>query len=145
MKGMSPIVRNISALIAPFVMLYGIYVSCTGHLAPGGGFTGGLILAGGVIMLVLAFGVGRAREAEQEGRCHVLDGAGALAFALIALLGLFGGAFFLNWLPAGKVHNFLSGGIILPSNIAIGLKVGAGLVGIFLALVLASRRIMPKE
>ena len=41
----------------------------------------------------------------------------------------------------GKPLELLSGGIILPANIAIGIKVGAGLVAIFLALG-ASRFVM---
>lgn len=145
MKGMSPIVRNVASLIGGFVMLYGAYVCCTGHLAPGGGFAGGVIIMAGVVMMVLAFGGERAHELMAENRCHVADGSGALAFAVIALIGLLFGTFFKNFLPPGKVHRFFSGGTILVSNIAIGLKVAAGLVGIFLALVLATRKAMPKE
>jgi multisubunit Na+/H+ antiporter MnhB subunit len=145
MKGMTPIVRNIASLLSGFVMLYGLYVVSTGHLAPGGGFAGGVIIMAGVVMLVLAFGGDRARELMAQSRCHVLDGSGALAFAVVALFGLFVGGFFRNFLPRGQVHKFLSGGTILPSNLAIALKVAAGLVGIFLALVLATRHAMPKE
>jgi multicomponent Na+:H+ antiporter subunit B len=145
MKGMSLICRNIVGLIAGMVTLYGVYVVSTGHLAPGGGFAGGVILMSGVVMVVLAFGGDRARELAAEGRCHVLDGLGALAFAGIALLGFLAGGFFVNFLPKGTVHQYLSSGTILPINLAIGLKVGAGLVGIFLALILASRRARPEE
>jgi multisubunit Na+/H+ antiporter MnhB subunit len=145
MKGMTPIVRNVTGLIAGFVMLYGVYVSCTGHLAPGGGFAGGVIIMAGAVMVVLAFGGERANELLAENRCHVLDGSGAFAFALVALLGFFAGGFFVNFLPPGRAHEFLSGGTILASNLAIGLKVAAGLIGIFLALVLATRRSMLEE
>lgn len=142
MKGMTLIVRNVVGLISGFVMLYGVYVICTGHLAPGGGFAGGIIIMGGVVMLVLAFGGERAGYLTSEGRCGVLDGAGALAFALVALFGFAAGGFFVNFLPTGRVHNFLSGGTILASNIAIGLKVAAGLVGIFTAIILGRRETM---
>ena len=145
MKGMTPIVRNVAGLVSGFVMLYGLYVVCTGPLAPGGGFAGGVIMMAGAVMLMLAFGGDRARELMAQNRCHVLDGFGALAFALIALFGIFLGGFFKNFLPQGKVHELFSGGTILVSNIAIGLKVAAGLVGIFLALVLATRQPMPRE
>jgi multicomponent Na+:H+ antiporter subunit B len=145
MKGMTPIVRNVSGLLSGFVMLYGMYVVCTGHLSPGGGFAGGVILMSGVVMLVLAYGGDRAREVLAHNRCHVLDGLGALAFAVLALLGLFLGGFFKNFLPLGQVQHLLSGGIILPANLAIALKVAAGLVGVFLALVLATRQAMPRE
>ena len=142
---MTLIVRNVAGLISGFVMLYGLYVVSTGHLAPGGGFAGGVIIMAGVVMLILAYGGDRARELMAENRCHVLDGSGALVFALVALFGIWLGGFFVNFLPHGEVHKFLSGGTILLSNLAIGLKVAAGLVGIFLALVLATRQAMPKE
>jgi len=144
-KGMTPVVQNVSRLVAGFVILYAVYVVCTGHLAPGGGFAGGVILMAGVVMLVLAFGGDRARELMAENRCHVLDGSGALVFVLVALFGFFAGGFFKNFLDRGTAHEFLSGGTIMVCNLAIGLKVAAGLVGIFLALVLASRQAMPKE
>jgi len=142
MKGMTQIVRNVVGLLSGFVMIYGVYVVTTGHLAPGGGFAGGVIIMGGVVMLILAFGADRKKEPSIKGRCHVLDGFGALAFAAVAIIGLFVGGFFVNFLPAGKVHEFLSGGTILPANIAIALKVSAGLVGIFLALVVGCRQTM---
>jgi len=145
MRGMTPIVRNVTALISPFVILYGVYVVCTGHLSPGGGFAGGVILMGGVALLVMAFGGARSRELKAASRCHVFDGLGALGFAAVALLGFGWGGFFVNFLPAGRVHDFLSGGTILVSNIAIGLKVAAGLTGIFLALVLGCRQAMFKN
>ncbi len=145
MKGMTLIVRNVAGLISGFVMMYGLYVVATGHLAPGGGFAGGVIIMAGVVMLVLAFGGDRAKALLDEKRCHVIDASGALVFAVVALLGLFLGGFFKNFLPVGKVHEFFSGGTILISNVAIGVKVAAGLVGIFLALIVATRQVMPKE
>ena len=147
MKGMSSIVRNIAGLLGGFVMLYGLYVMATGHLAPGGGFTGGVIIMAGVVMLLLAFGGDRARELLEEQHCHMLEGLGAFAFLAVALLGFFvvGGGFFRNFLPRGKVHDFFSGGTILITNAAIALKVAAGLIGIFLALVLGCRAAMFKK
>jgi len=145
MKGMTPIVKNVTKLIAGFVALFGLYVVVTGHLSPGGGFAGGVILMGAAVLLILAFGSNRPEEREAEGDCHVAEGLGALGFLAVALLGLFAGGFFVNFLGTGNVHDFLSGGSILLSNLAIGLKVGAGLTGIFLALVLAARRGIPKD
>jgi len=145
MKGMSPIVKNTASVVTAFVMMYGIYVTVTGHITPGGGFAGGVIIMAGVVLLVLSHGGDPLRELTAEGECHVLEGVGAMAFLLVAVIGLFGGAFFANWLGTGKPMELLSGGTILISNLAIGLKVAAGLTGIFLALVLAIRAAMPKE
>ncbi len=145
MKGMSPIVRSIVGLIAGFVMLYGLYVVSTGHLGPGGGFAGGVIIMAGTVMLILAFGGDKARELMEERRCHVLQGAGALAFLVVALVGLWYGGFFVNFLPTGRVHHLHSGGAIAISDLAIAMSVAAGLIGIFLALIIGCRAAMFKK
>jgi multicomponent Na+:H+ antiporter subunit B len=58
---------------------------------------------------------------------------------IVALLGFFGGTFFLNVLAKGKPFRLFSAGTIPISNIAIGLKVGVGLLVIFLALVILEK------
>jgi len=56
MKGMSIIVKKTTQLISGMIFLYGIYVIAHGHLTPGGGFAGGVIIAGAFILITLAFG-----------------------------------------------------------------------------------------
>ena len=150
MKGMTLIVKNVTKLIAGFVMLFGLYIVVTGHLTPGGGFAGGVMLMAGGVLIILAFGGEKPKEAATEVVCHMVEGLGALGFVVIALLGFVGlwagaGGFFANFLPRGRVHDFLSGGTIMLSNLAIGAKVAAGLLGIFLALIIGCRQVMPRE
>jgi len=146
MKGMTPIVQNVTKLVAGFIAVFSLYVVVTGHLTPGGGFAGGVLFVGGSVLLLLAFGRSKPRELAAEQICHVLEGLGAFGFLLVALLGLcIAGGFFVNFLPPGRVHNFFSGGSIILSNLAIGVKVAAGLTGIFLALVVSSRKVMFRE
>ena len=57
-----------------------------------------------------------------------------MGFLAVALLGYLAGGFFVDFLPVGKLHHLLSGGTIPLSNLAILVKVGAGLAGAFLAL-----------
>ncbi|MGY6502624.1 MAG: MnhB domain-containing protein [Acidimicrobiales bacterium] len=45
------VVRVISVLLAPLIMMFGIYVVAHGHYGPGGGFAGGIIVGVGVILL----------------------------------------------------------------------------------------------
>jgi multisubunit Na+/H+ antiporter MnhB subunit len=135
MKGMSLIVRSITTIIIGFIFIYGIYIILHGHLTPGGGFAGGVIVAGALILRVLAFGSEPANEKKSESRTSFFESVGALLFIGIALAGLvIAGTFFLNFLPKGTPLNLLSAGIIPYCNIAIGIKVGAGLFSIFLSL-----------
>ena len=56
MRGMSLIVKNATRLVAGFIALFGAYIVLYGHVTPGGGFAGGVIVAGGLVLVVLAFG-----------------------------------------------------------------------------------------
>jgi len=139
MKGMTIIVKTIASWVKVLIFLFGIYIILFGHLTPGGGFAGGVILASSYVLLMLAFG----REFVQKDLPLALDSKldclGAFMFALIAILGLvFGGVFFVNFLQKylpGRPLNLISAGTIPLSNIAIGLKVGASL---FLVIFLLS-------
>ena len=109
----------------------------TGHLTPGGGFAGGVSIALSFIHLMLAFGRETALKKLSSTAASILESLGALMFLGIALLGFVGGYFFFNFfLSKGKPFTLFSAGIIPLCNIAISIKVGAGLFAIFVALVL---------
>lgn len=134
--GMSLIVKTVTRLTVGLILLYGIYIVSHGHLSPGGGFAGGVIIALSFVNLMLAFGKETAFRKLSEAGASFLESVGALLFLGIALLGLVWGEFFLNFLPKGEPFKLFSSGTIPFSNIAISLKVGAGLFTIFLAIVL---------
>lgn len=139
MKGMTVIVKTVSSWVKVLIFLFGIYIILFGHLSPGGGFAGGVVLASSYVLLMLAFG----REFVEKNLplpiASKLDCLGAFLFALIAILGLVaGGTFFVNFLYQrylpGEPFALVSGGTIPLSNIAIGLKVGASLFLVILVL-----------
>lgn len=140
MKGMTIIVKTISSWVKVLIFLFGIYIILFGHLTPGGGFAGGVILASSYVLLMLAYGREFAEENLPLSAAGRIDCAGAFAFAMIAILGsVLGGCFFWNflrqkYLPGEPLH-LISAGTIPLSNIAIGIKVGASL---FLIIVLLS-------
>ena len=138
MKGMSLIVKTVTRWVTVFIFLFGVYVVVTGHLTPGGGFAGGVIIACAFVLLTLAYGkdfsLGRIGTRLASG----LDSAGGLLFLLTALLGLgAGGLFFANFLqrryPGGRFR-LLSAGTIPIANVAIAIKVAASLVLVFAIL-----------
>ena len=138
MKGMTVIVKTVTRWVKVFIFLYGIYIIITGHLAPGGGFAGGVIIACSYILLMLAYGREFALKQLSSRAAHRLDSSAALLFLVVALLGLgYGGIFFGNFLQArypGVAFRLLSSGTIPINNIAIGIKVGASLFLIFIIL-----------
>ena len=136
--GLSPVVRTVARSMAPFILVYGIYLVAYGHLTPGGGFPGGVMIAGGFMMLVLALGKAEAEKVLPRRVAGVLDSVGALAFLALALLGLWlGTEFFLNFIKKthpGRPHAFMNAGIIPLANAAIALKVALSFTAVLVLL-----------
>lgn len=143
MKGMTLIVKKTTQLLSGLVFLYGIYVILHGHLTPGGGFAGGVIIAGSFILLILAFGSEFMNLTREETGTTLTENLAILVVLLIAMAGMIVGArvFFDNWLPAGKVGELISAGVIPLYNIFVGIEVAASILTIFLALVIFKEEI----
>jgi len=133
-SGMSLIVKEVAKLVTGFIATYAAYIILYGHLTPGGGFAGGVILACGFILVVLAFGKRLADQIITDAAAKMWDTFGAWLFLLVALAGYRAGSFFANFLPHPGNFRLLSAGTIPVLNIAIGIKVAACLLGVFLAL-----------
>ena len=79
-KGMSVIVKTITRLTVGLIFLYGIYILSHGHLSPGGGFPGGVIIALSFIHLMLAYGKDVALKKISEPVMSFFENIGALLF-----------------------------------------------------------------
>ncbi len=135
-KGMTLIVKTITRFTVGLILLYGIYIVLHGHVSPGGGFAGGVIIALSFIHLMLAFGKDVVFKKLSLQAAQTFESFGAIMFLTIAVIGLIGGYFFLNLLSKGEPFKLFSAGIIPLCNIAISFKVGAGLFSIFVVLVM---------
>ena len=138
--GMTIIVKTITDFVVGFIVLFGAYIVLYGHITPGGGFAGGVIVACGFILIMLSHGRDVAYARLGEKTASILDSAGALAFLTIAWLGVSGGYFFLNVFAKGTPFRLLSSGTILANNLAIGLKVASSLFLVFSALAVFRKR-----
>jgi multicomponent Na+:H+ antiporter subunit B len=81
--GMTLIVKTITRLTVGLILLYGVYIVLHGHLTPGGGFAGGVIIALSFIHLMLAFGREVALKKISEARASVIENLGAVMFLSI--------------------------------------------------------------
>lgn len=123
--GMSIIVKTTARLSAWFILLYGFNLVIHGHIASGGGFAGGLLIALAFIHLILAFGKDSIRQRMKTERIQKFLSSGIFAFLLIGWLGLLiAGKFFANFLAKGHLTGILSGGTIPLINLCIGLNFG---------------------
>ena len=137
--GLSVIVQVVARWILVLIVVYGLGVAFFGHLTPGGGFVGGVVLACGFVLATLAFG-GRAGPAAAFHRWAAsLEVGGALTYLGMAALGWTAGHFMQAWTPRGADFTLASAPFLVVLNLAILLKVGAGLFAGFMALVLFDR------
>lgn len=138
MRGMTLIVKTVARLIAGLIFLYGVYVVLHGHLTPGGGFAGGIIIAGAFVLLILAEGIEEVAKEAEKWRASFWESFGIFCFWLLGMLGLFGGTYFLlNVIQKkfpGQPLQLFSAGIIPLCNIAIAIEVGAALLAIVITL-----------
>jgi multicomponent Na+:H+ antiporter subunit B len=124
----SQILRSGSIFLFPLILLFGSYVFLHGHLTPGGGFQGGVLIASALVLLLLS-GVS---EKINSGSLHLLESLSGTTYVLLGLLGLLlaGGFLDSRFMPAGEIGRLVSAGAIPLIYTLIGLKVGAELTGI---------------
>jgi multisubunit Na+/H+ antiporter MnhB subunit len=133
--GMTLIIKTVSRLLVGLIFLYGIYIILHGHLSPGGGFGGGVVLALGLLAILLAYGREETLKWLRLGMLMDLERLSPLLFLLIGLVGMAAGSAFLaNVLSKGRLFALLSSGLILPLNVVIGLKVGLSLFLVVLTM-----------
>jgi multicomponent Na+:H+ antiporter subunit B len=121
------ILRHASDLLFPLLLVVGLFIIVHGHLTPGGGFQGGVILAAAFFLPLLA----RPSAVFRHASFAVVEGLAGAAFIVLGLLALAGdGAFLQPLLGTGVMGTLLSAGTLPLLYIAVGLKVGAELAGL---------------
>ncbi len=113
---MDIIVKTVSRILFPFILLLGAFVSLHAHLTPGGAFAGGAIIATGFALLILVFNEG---DVEHKLTRHELIDLKSVSGILLLILILSVGALFRESLLSTQTPFTLwSGGFTLFSNIA---------------------------
>ncbi len=134
-EGMSLIVKTVTRVSVWLIILYGFYIIVHGHLTPGGGFGGGVIIALALLNVMLAFGKKATQNWLNIHSLHRIEALAITLFLLVGLLGLVWGTGFLaNFLGSGQLFSLASAGTIPVLNILIGIKVGLSLFLVVWAL-----------
>ena len=126
------IIRKIGFFLVPCIFIYGIYILLNGQVSPGGGFSGGAILGAGMIIFTSAYGF------DKVDKYFTLKLSGYVTFAALSFYSFAKGyVFFMgangleNHIPKGTPGAILSGGMILPLDIAVGLVVACTMYGFY--------------
>ncbi len=118
-------------LMVPLLLVVGFYIIFYGHVTPGGGFQGGVILAIAFFLPTLV----RSDAHLDHQLINVIEGLAGAVFILIGLWAMlyhhaFLQPFFNSVFVKGHLGDLFSAGTLPLLYLALGLKVGAELAGL---------------
>lgn len=123
----SEFLKTGASFLSPLIIIFGIYIFTHGHLSPGGGFQGGVVIASAILLMVMADVSFRFSHI----LLHFSESLSGVGYVLLGLLGLvlIGTTSFLDprYLPMGVYLSLFSSGAVPLIYSLIGIKVGAEL------------------
>ncbi|MBD3647711.1 MAG: Na(+)/H(+) antiporter subunit B [Pseudomonadales bacterium] len=125
------IVRVVSKVLMPLMLLYALYVQFHGEYGPGGGFQAGVIFAEGVILYSMLFGEDLAHRVISRGFIHILAALGVLLYGGVGVASIVLGKNFLNYdaLAEDPVTGQVMGIILV--ELGVGVTVASMMMLIF--------------
>ena len=125
------ILRALSKLLIPLIMLFALYVQFHGDYGPGGGFQAGVIFGAGIILYALMFGLDEARRAFPPRVLEILVASGLMLYGFVGIETLLLGGNFLDYdVLAHEAHHGQHLGILLV-ELGVGITVAAVMATIF--------------
>ena len=130
---MDVIIKVVSRILFPFVLLTGAYIALHGHLGPGGAFPAGAIIASGFALLIIAY---TEKDIEHRFTRHELIDIKSIAgILLIALMINISHKSREGLLSSQTALNLWSGGFTPFLNVVGGFMVITALVFIIYTLI----------
>ena len=110
-------------VLFPLIVLFGFYIIIHGHLSPGGGFQGGVIIASGFLLMFLA----NENEFSLNHKfLTIFESLSGVGFVVFGILGfILADKFLGNFLPIGILGELFSAGILPIIYIFVGIKVAS--------------------
>ncbi len=139
------ILRVVTKLLIPPILLFALYVQFHGDFGPGGGFQAGVIFASAFILYAIVFGLDTARKAVPLGLLRVLIAAGLLLYGLVGVAGLFLGGNYLNYSVLGSSETSGQHLGVLLIEVGVGVTVSAVMVSIFFSFAGRPPRMRDKD
>ena len=128
------VLRVVSKLLIPPILLFALYVQMHGDYGPGGGFQAGVIFGAGLILYGLVFGTQAVRAVAPPRLLVVIACLGVLLYAGVGVASMIGGGEFLEYgaLAADATHGNHVGIVII--EIGVGVTVAAVMTIVFCVL-----------
>lgn len=124
------ILRVVSKLLIPFLLLFALYVQFHGDFGPGGGFQAGVIVAGAFVLYGLIFGLQTIQKIIPPALLEFLVPLGVLIYAGVGVV---------TWILGG---NFLDYGTLDSHDPSHGQHVGILLVEAGVLVTVASTMLL---
>ena len=123
--------------ILPLALVYIFYIIFHGHLSPGGGFQGGVLMVATVLLIYLGHGYENTVKALRPSLLRKLEGVALIAYIALAMLGVvYGAQFCQNVLfQDGAIGALHSSGTIALMDEAVGLNVLTGVSILVLSML----------
>ena len=135
--------------ILPMAIVYMFYIILHGHLSPGGGFQGGVLMVGIVTLLYFGHGFDTTCKAIHPNFLHGAEGFMSILYVAAAMLGIaYLGNFCQNvFSDIGNIGDLFSSGTIFIMDTIVGLKVltGVGVLAITMLGLLMAKGTDEKE
>ena len=127
------VLRIITKLTIPLILLFGLYIQFHGDYSAGGGFQAGVILASGFILYNIIFGLDVGKAVLSQRMSKILMGIGVFLYVSVGIMGIILGGNFLeyNSLSLDSVHGQMTGIFLI--EIGVGLTVSNVMILIFYA------------
>ena len=128
------ILRIAAKLFIPFIFVFALYVQLHGDFGPGGGFQAGVILAAGVVLYAIIYGLNAAQRAVPKALVEMLVPMGVLIYASVGVAGIFTHRNYLDYnnLAHGDPVHGQHWGIFLV-EIGVLITVASTMIAIFYA------------
>lgn len=125
------ILRIVTKLLIPLILLFGLYVQFHGDFSAGGGFQAGVIFAAGFILYNIVFGLDVGQSILSPGTSKSLMALGVILYILVGFLGILLGGNFLEYnnLSNTSVNGQLLGVFLV--ELGVGLTVSNVMVLVF--------------
>lgn len=128
------ILRVVSKVLIPFILLFALYTQFHGDYGPGGGFQAGVILAAAFVLYGLIFGLEDLREVVPDRAIELGAALGLMLYGGVGIASMLMGGNFLDYgaLDAHSPQHGQHLGILL-IELGVGITVSSVMVAIFAA------------
>ena len=125
-------VRLFGLVSVAAVLVLGLWVVAFGYVTPGGGFQGGVVIAGAFLLVYTAASYRDYRALTPRALLEVAEAVGAGAFAVLGFVGLaYEHAYLRNFLGIGDTGTLYAGGSVPLLNWVTAIEVTGALLVLF--------------